>query len=165
MRPLDFGVLWVTYGVEWKWCHYVMVETDSHLKLLPTPHKLDIYKVFEHIDMLSSGIQYQPMQLYPHYLAQIWGFWATYGVKMMSLCHGWGWQPPQSASPIHIRHIKSVWAHWYVVHWHTISALCSYTHNTTWLRFGGSGPYVSQNDLITSWLWLTATSNKPPHPY
>ena len=33
-----------------------MVEADSHLKLLPIS-KLDIYKVFEHIDMLSIGIQ------------------------------------------------------------------------------------------------------------
>jgi hypothetical protein len=32
-----------------------MVEADSHLKLLPTSI-LDIYKVFEHIDMLSIGI-------------------------------------------------------------------------------------------------------------
>jgi hypothetical protein len=35
-----------------------MVEADSHLKLLPTSI-LDIYKVFEHIDMLSMGIQQQ----------------------------------------------------------------------------------------------------------
>jgi hypothetical protein len=33
-----------------------MVEADSHLKLLPTSI-LDIYKVFEHIDMLSIGLQ------------------------------------------------------------------------------------------------------------
>ncbi len=32
-----------------------MVEADSHLKLLPTSI-LDIYKVFEHIDMLLVGI-------------------------------------------------------------------------------------------------------------
>ncbi len=38
---------------------YVMVEADRHLKLLPTPF-LDIYKVFEHIHMLSMGIQQQP---------------------------------------------------------------------------------------------------------
>jgi len=36
-----------------------MVEADSHLKPLP-PSILDIYKVFEHIDMLSKGIQLQP---------------------------------------------------------------------------------------------------------
>ncbi len=33
-----------------------MAEADGHLKLLP-PSILDIYKVFEHIDMLSIGIQ------------------------------------------------------------------------------------------------------------
>ena len=30
-----------------------MVETDSHLKVVPPLSILDIYKVFEHIDMLS----------------------------------------------------------------------------------------------------------------
>jgi hypothetical protein len=33
-----------------------MVEADSHLKPL-LPSILDIYKVFEHIDMLVKGIQ------------------------------------------------------------------------------------------------------------
>ncbi len=32
-----------------------MVEADSHLNLLPTSI-LDIYKVVEHIDLLSMGI-------------------------------------------------------------------------------------------------------------
>jgi hypothetical protein len=36
-----------------------MVEAGSHLKLLST-FILDIYKVFEHIDMLSISIQQQP---------------------------------------------------------------------------------------------------------
>jgi len=36
--------------------HYVMVEADSHFNLL-VPSILDIYKVFEHIDMLSIGIE------------------------------------------------------------------------------------------------------------
>jgi hypothetical protein len=31
-------------------------DTDSHLKLLPT-FTLDLYKVFEHIDVLSMGIR------------------------------------------------------------------------------------------------------------
>jgi hypothetical protein len=42
-----------------------MVEADSHLKLLPTSI-LDIYKVFEHIDMVSMGIQYQPYTVIPN---------------------------------------------------------------------------------------------------
>ncbi len=45
---------------------------------------------------------------YPPYLAQILEFWITHGVKMMSLGHCWGWQPPQTASCIYIRHIQSV---------------------------------------------------------
>ena len=59
-----------------------MVEADSHLKLLPTSI-LDIYKVFEHIDMLSIGNSSSLTQFYPPYLAQILGFWVTCGVKMM----------------------------------------------------------------------------------
>ena len=42
-----------------------MVEAGSHLKLLST-FILDIYKVFEHIDMLPIGIQQQPFTVNPH---------------------------------------------------------------------------------------------------
>jgi len=36
----------------------MMVEVDSQIKLrTPSPAILDIYKVFEHIDMLSMGMQ------------------------------------------------------------------------------------------------------------
>jgi hypothetical protein len=144
---------WGTWSlVESKWCIFVKVDADSHLKLLLTS-TLDIYKVFEHNDMLSMGIQYQPYtviptllgadfgalghswsqndvtmswlrliatsncfphpyktftmylstliycplaygssltQFYSPYLAQMFGFWVTCGVKMMWLCHGWG---------------------------------------------------------------------------
>ncbi len=45
--------------VESTLCDYVMFEADNHLKLLPASI-VDIYKVFEPIDMLSTGIQYQP---------------------------------------------------------------------------------------------------------
>ena len=78
-----------------------MVEADSQLKLLPTSI-LDIYKVFEHIDMLSMGIQYQPYIVIPTLLGS---------------------------------------------------------------DFGVLGHLWSQNDVITSWLRLTATSNYFPHPY
>ncbi len=69
------------------------------------------------------------------------GLWVTCGVKMMSLHQGWGWQPPQTTSHIHIRHIQSVWAHWYAVHGHMTVASISYTH-TTWVRFWDSGSLV-----------------------
>jgi hypothetical protein len=78
-----------------------MVEADSHLKLLPTSI-LDICKVFEHIDMLTIGIQYQPYTVIPIQLAS---------------------------------------------------------------NFGALGHLWSQNDVIMSWLRLTATSNCFPHPY
>jgi hypothetical protein len=49
-----------------------MVEADSHLKLLPTSI-LDIYNVIEHIDMLSTGIQYQPYTVIPTLLrSEFW---------------------------------------------------------------------------------------------
>jgi hypothetical protein len=41
-----------------------MVEADSHHNLLPTS-TLDRNTVFEHIDMLSMGIQYQPYIVIP----------------------------------------------------------------------------------------------------
>ncbi len=98
------------------------------------------------------------------YLAQILGFWVTCGVKMMSLCHCWGWQPPQNNSHIHIRHIKSVWAHWYANH---CLQYQPYTVIPTLLGsdFGVQSHLWSQNDVIMSWLSLTATWNYSPHPY
>ena len=41
-----------------------MVEANSNLKLLPASI-LDIYAVFELIDMLSIGIWQQPYTVYP----------------------------------------------------------------------------------------------------
>ena len=78
-----------------------MVEADSQIKLLPTSI-LDIYKMFEHVDMLSMGIQYQPYTVIPTLLGS---------------------------------------------------------------DFGVLGHLWSQNDVIMSWLGLTATSNCFPHPF
>ncbi len=50
-----------------------MVEADSHIKLLLTS-MIDIYKVFEHIDMLSICIKYQPYTVIPTLLGS--DFWA-----------------------------------------------------------------------------------------
>jgi hypothetical protein len=49
-----------------------MFEADSHLKLLPTSI-LDIYKVFEHIEILSIGIQNQPYTVIPTLLGSDFG--------------------------------------------------------------------------------------------
>ena len=80
-----------------------MVEADSRLKLLPASI-VDIYKVFEHIDMLfmGMGIWEQPQRVVPTILGTDFGF----------LGHLW-----------------------------------------------------SQNDVISSWLMLTATSNCLLYPY
>ena len=80
-------------------------------------------------------------KLYPHYLAHILGFWVNCGIKIMSLRHGWGWQPTQTASHIHIRYIQNVWAHWYAVHEHMALASINYTH-LTWLIIWCSGSLV-----------------------
>ena len=81
-------------------------------------------------------------QLNQSSMAQILGFWVTSGVKMMSLRHGWGWQPTQTIYCIHMRHIQSVWAHWYAVHWHMVKALHSAYNTTTWLKCWGTGSLV-----------------------
>ncbi len=49
-----------------------MVEVDNYLKLLP-PSILDTYKVFEHIDMLSKGIQLHPYTVIPTLLGSDFG--------------------------------------------------------------------------------------------
>ena len=219
--------------MESKWWHYVMseAEADSHLNLFP-PSILDIYKVFEHIDMLSIGIRQQPYTvILPTLLGSDFGDLGHLWSQMMSLRHVWGWQPPQTASRIHIWHIQSVWAHSYAVHRRRVAALHSYIH-PTWLRLWESGSLVqpkwwhnvmseadpshlkllpasildiykvfdhididmrsigirkqpysvilptlldsdfgvlghlsNRNDVITSHLRLTATSNCFPHPY
>jgi hypothetical protein len=49
-----------------------VVEADSHLKLFLTSI-LDIYKVFEHMDMLSMCLQYQPYIVIPILLGSYFG--------------------------------------------------------------------------------------------
>ncbi len=84
------------------------------------------------------------------YLAQILGFWVTpCGVKVMSLCHGWGWHSPQITSHIHTRHIQSIWAHWYAVHGHIVATLHSYT---CWKLFQSQeGQYQQFGCWIPCW--------------
>ncbi len=86
----------------------------------------------------------------------------------MSICCGWGWQPPQTASHTQISHTQRVWSHWhwYAVNWHTVTALHSFTH-PTWLIFWGSVTcgVESRNVVFMSWLRLAATSNCFPYPY
>jgi hypothetical protein len=150
--------------VESKWCHYVMVEADSHTKLLPTSI-LDIYDVFEHIDMLFMGIWYQPYTVIPTLLGSDVGalghLWSQNDVIMSWL----KLTAYQTAPPIHLRHLQNVWACWYAVHVHTVSGLHSYTH-PTWLRFWGSGSLVE-----SKWCHYVMVETEShasycfPHPY
>jgi hypothetical protein len=62
-----------------------MVEADSHLKLHPASI-LDTLKVYEHIDMLSIGMQYQPYTVIPTLLGSDFGalghLWSQHDVIM-----------------------------------------------------------------------------------
>ena len=49
-----------------------MVEADSHFKPLP-PSILDTYKLFDHIDILFKGNQYQPYTVIPNLLGSDFG--------------------------------------------------------------------------------------------
>ncbi len=92
---------------EWKWCRNMMVEADIHLRLLDTSI-VDIYKVFETLVCCLKGIWMHPCIIIPAKVASDIGIWVICGVKMMPLCDGWGWHPPQTVSHIYIRHIKFV---------------------------------------------------------
>jgi hypothetical protein len=84
-----------------------MVEADSHLKLLPT-FILNMYKVFEHIDMLFIGIKYQPYTDIPTLLGSDFGvlghMWSQNDVIMLCL----RLTATSTASLIHIKHVQSV---------------------------------------------------------
>jgi hypothetical protein len=125
---------WVTCGVEMMWlCHgwgWHPPQTSSHIHIT---HITCLSKLICCSLAYSSSLT----QFYPPYLDQILRFWVTCGVNMMWLCHGWGWEPPQTDFHIYITHIQRVWAPWYAVHWHTVRALHSYIH-PTWLIFWGS---------------------------
>ncbi len=124
-------IIWLCHGWGWQppW-------TASHIHIRHAPSCLSTLICYPWAYSIT-GTQLYP----PYFLVQILEFWVTCGVKMMSLCHGWGWQSPQTDSHLHIRHIKNVWAHWYAVHRHMVAALHSYTHST-WVRFWGSGSLV-----------------------
>jgi hypothetical protein len=68
-------------------CHYVMVEADIYLRLLPKS-ELDISKVFEPLACCLKGIWMHPYTNTQAKLAKILDFWVTCGVEMMPLRHG-----------------------------------------------------------------------------
>jgi hypothetical protein len=146
--PYLFQILgfWVNFGVEmmplhhgWDW---QLPQTASHIYIRHIQsvwaHWYDVHrhKVVSSLTQLSTLLSSE--------LGALIHLW---GVKMMSLCHGWSWQPPQTASRIHVNHIQTVWAHWYAVHRHTVAAWHSYP------------PYLAQ-----IWgLWFTYGESKWCH--
>jgi hypothetical protein len=113
----------------------------SWLRLTATsncfPHPYETYtKYLSTLICCSLAYSSSLTQFYPPYFAQILGYVVNCRGEMMHYCHDWCWQPPQTASHIHISHIQSDWAHWYAIHEHIVSPLHSYTH-PTWFRFWG----------------------------
>jgi hypothetical protein len=122
-------------------CHQYTYVTDYHTSLIDCRHLTN-----DTISIRCAGL-----------LA------FTCGVKMMWLCQGLGWQPPWTASHIHIGHIQSDWAHWYAIHGHTVYQPYTVIPTLLGSDFGVLGHLWSQNEVIMSWLMLTATSNCFPH--
>ena len=135
---------WVISRV--KMMYFFMVEADIHLKLFPTSI-LDIYKVFEHIDMLSMGIQWQPYTVTPtvylHYLAQMYEYW---------LGHMWSQNDVIASSlrltatsncdPLPNQTYTKCLSTLICCPLGYISSLTQFHPHTIWLKFQGSGSFV-----------------------
>ncbi len=111
-RFWNFGHLW-----NGKWCNFIMVEADIHLRLYPTSI-LDIYTVFEVLVCCLAGIWVHPYSFHQPRWPQILEFWVTCGVEIMPLCDSWGSHPPQTASHIFIGHVQSFWGIGMLAHRH-----------------------------------------------
>ncbi len=142
-----------------------MVEADGRLKLLLTS-TLDIFKVFEHIDMLFTCIQYQPYTVLPTVLLG-----SDYGV----LGHLWS-QNDMIMSWLRLTATSNCFPHPYWTYTKWLSTLVcypwAYSISLTQLypHYLGQilGFWVTcgvKNDVIMSWLRLKATSNCFPYPY
>ncbi len=80
-----FGQFWSgNYAIG---CHYIMVEADIHLRLVPTSI-LDIYNVLQPLVCCLKGKWVHPYIVIPAKLAPEFGIWVTCGLKLMSLRHG-----------------------------------------------------------------------------
>ena len=158
----DFGVL----GHLWSRNDVIM----SWLRLTSTsncfPHPYYTYNMFEHIDMLSIGIQQQPYTVLPTLLVSDFRFWGS--LVELKWCHY-----VMAKADSHLKllppstlDIISVWAHWYAVLSMGIHEQ-PYTVIPTLLGsdFGILCHLWSRYDVIMSWLRLTTTSNCFPHTY
>ncbi len=114
-----FKQLWPSYVGQilgfWVTCGVKMMSLPHGLAWQPTQPASGIH--IKHVQCLRTLVcspwaySSSHKQLYPHYLAHILGFWVTCGVKMMSLGHGWGWQPPKPLLPTSTIDIYKVFEH------------------------------------------------------
>ena len=151
----------------------VMVEADSHLKLLPTSI-LDILSVWAHWYDIHMHIV-AALHSYTHTnWLRLWDTWSLVEPKWCDYvmfeadshlkllptskwCHFIMFEADSHlklSSRIHVRHLN-----WYGVYRHTVAALHSYTHPNC-LRFWGYGSLVVKSKKCDHvMLRLTATSN------
>ena len=107
---------WVGYWFFWVSCGVKMMSL-RHVWGWQTPQTTS-YIHFRHIESVwaywYAVHQHMVAALYscthPTWLrfGGYGSFVASCGVEMISLLYGWGWQPPQTASIIHLRQIQSV---------------------------------------------------------
>ena len=160
----DFGVL----GHLWSWYDVIMSWLRPHI------HIRYIYKEFERVWAHWYAIHWHTaadLQRYPPYLSQIVGFWVSCGVKMMSFSHGWGWQW-QRYLKLLLTSILDIYKEFEHINMLSISIQQQpYTVIPTLLlssNFGVLCLLWSHNDVIHSWLRLTATWNcftQPSYTY
>jgi hypothetical protein len=136
-----------------------MVEAGSHLNLLHVPI-LDMNKVFEYIEMVSIGIWSQPYTFIPILIGSedvgvLGHIWSQNDVitPWLRLTASLKLLPPSIFEHIDMVSI-GIWLQLY-----------TFIPILVVSDFGVLGRMWSQNDVITSWLRLTATSNCFLHLY
>ena len=108
-------------------------------------------------------------QLYPHCLTKILGYTVSCGVKMISICHGWGWQPPIHTTWLRFwgsgSLLKSKWCHYFIVEANSHLKL----HSATILDISsslGNGQNCSYELHFVLWKLIKYHfTAEPPHYY
>jgi hypothetical protein len=135
-----------------------VVEAEGRLKLLPKS-TLDIYKVFEHIDMLSMGIQQQPITVLRTLIGSYFGVRVYFLWSRNDVIMSWLRLTSTSNCFPHLHYTYNMFEH--------IDMLSIGIHQQPYTvlptllgsDFEVLGHLWSQHDVIMSWLRLTATSN------
>jgi hypothetical protein len=123
-----------------------MVEAAILFKL-HSAFLLDKCKVFWLIGMLSIGIRYQPYSIIPTLLGSDFGDLGLLLWRQNNVIASWLRLWFYSNCIMHPWHVKSIWAHWYASHRHTVAAL-SYSVISTLL---GSEFWLSGSFLESKW--------------